>query len=254
MRTDNPIRSAIGVTALAMALCAPLAHAQTGATSGTKSSSTDLSSTSGSSASKPASSDKLAAADGQMMRDLAQGNLAEISVASLAMEKSKDEQVRNYAKILINDHTDAAEKLKNLAQKKDVTLPDHPNAKQEAERKKLRKLSGDKFDRQFLQQAGVADHRHTHDLLVKIQKQAKDQDLIQVASGLLPVIDKHLDAALKMTGPHPVSNGASNGAGHASHPVASGSAAFTGRPGANNVNLGASTPDSSNSGSATGSK
>lgn len=215
MKNTAISKRVLGAAALGLVLSASAVYAQDSTHNNAaqpKRSSTDLSSTSGSVATgKMSSADKIAASDKKLMQDLAHANQAEIAIAGLAKGKSNDDQVKNYAQMLIDDHTDAGKKLQDLAQKKNVSLPDRPDSRQQAEKKKLESLSGDKFDREFLQTAGVRDHRQTHDLLVRIQKQAKDKDFIHFASNLIPVIDGHLDKALKLSG----SNAAVNAGGAA---------------------------------------
>ena len=165
-------------------------------TSSTKAMSSGASDSSSSSAGGAAgSAAKLSKSDEAMVKQLAASNMAEIEAAKIALNKTKDEQVRNFAQKMVDDHTDAQKQLKDLAQAKDLTLPDNLDAKHKAEIKKLSALSGDKFDKTYMSKGGVADHRQTHALLAKIEKQTKDNDLKQLASGLMPKIDEHWQMA-----------------------------------------------------------
>ncbi|WP_232429534.1 DUF4142 domain-containing protein [Noviherbaspirillum autotrophicum] len=141
------------------------------------------------------SADKLSRSDTAMMKQLAVSNMAEIEAAKIALNKSKDEQVRSFAQKMVDDHTAAQSQLKDLAQAKGAQLPQDLDAKHKAEIKKLSALSGDKFDKTYMSKGGVADHRQTHDLLGRIEKQAKDSDLKTLASNLMPKINEHWDMA-----------------------------------------------------------
>ena len=62
----------------------------------------------------------------------------------------------------------------------------------------LKAMSGDTFDKQYMSQAGVGDHRKTHELLQKTQRDAKDPDLKALATKMLPVVHGHLTEAEQM--------------------------------------------------------
>jgi putative membrane protein len=60
--------------------------------------------------------------------------------------------VKQYAQKMIDDHTMAGNKLKQLAAAKGVTLPMQPDAKQIAMMAKMQKLSGMEFDTMYLKE------------------------------------------------------------------------------------------------------
>jgi putative membrane protein len=199
-----------GASALACLLAAAPVHAQSNeaSSSGTNRNSAASSSdapsvktpsTSGStSGASEASSGKLSSEDQEMMQDIAHANLAEIEVGKLALEKSKNEQVRKYAQRLIDDHTAAMKELEKLAQTKNASLPKETDIQHKAIATALQALSGETFDNQFIARVGVGDHERTHDLLQKTQKTAQDKDLKAYAQKTLKVIDQHLAEARKM--------------------------------------------------------
>lgn len=137
----------------------------------------------------------LSATDRNMMRDLAYANLSEIAMAKLAQEKASNDEVRNYAQRMIDDHSKAMDQLQQLAQAKGVQLPTAPDAKHQAMAKKLQTMSGQEFDRQYMQQAGMQDHRKVHSLVARVSTRAQDPDLKALAGNLLPNIDQHLQMA-----------------------------------------------------------
>lgn len=145
-----------------------------------------------------ASGKALSATDRNMMRDLAYANLSEVAMAKLAQEKTSNDEVRNYAQRMIDDHSKAMDQLQQLAQAKGVQLPTAPDAKHQAMEKKLRAMSGQEFDRQYMQQAGMQDHRKVHSLVARISTRAQDPDLKTLAGNLLPNIDQHLQMAQQM--------------------------------------------------------
>jgi putative membrane protein len=76
-----------------------------------------------------------------------------------------------------------------------VTLPAKPDSKHQAMAKKMSKLSDQQFDKQYMANAGVADHRATVALLKRIHTRATDPDLKALADKLLPTVEQHLSMA-----------------------------------------------------------
>jgi putative membrane protein len=136
---------------------------------------------------------KLSKSDQEMMQKIAQANIAEIETAKLAQEKSQNEEVRSFAKKMVDDHTKAQNELEQIAQSKSVSLPTKPDKKHQMAMKKLNNLSGAEFDKQYIRQAGESDHRDTHRLLERVSKQAKDEDLKQYATKTIASVDQHWD-------------------------------------------------------------
>jgi putative membrane protein len=132
--------------------------------------------------------------DAKHMKDLAQANLAEIEAGKLAMEKAQDPKVKEFAQKMVDDHSKLLDDLKKLAQAKNVDLPTTPDAKHQKLMKKLQSLSGEKFDREYMQ-AMVKDHRDTLKLAQRTAKGAKDSDLQGAAKQATPEIQEHLQMA-----------------------------------------------------------
>jgi putative membrane protein len=150
---------------------------------------------------KAAAGDKSAAAGGlsksdqNMMRQMAYANIAEIEAGKLAQSKSKNEQVRTFAQQMIDDHTKAQGELQQLADSKGVKLPTSPDSKHKAAMKKMGSLSGAAFDKSYMKQSGISDHKQTHDLLQRVQNKASDAELKALAQKMTPTVEQHLKMA-----------------------------------------------------------
>lgn len=140
----------------------------------------------------------LNAADQKMLKTIAINNLAEIEVARMAQGKSQSEQVKNFAQRMIDDHTKALQDVRELAQAKGVTLPTEVDRVNKHKAARLAALSGDAFDRAYMAQAGVADHKKNHALLEQAQSRASAPDLKALAARILPVVGQHLDSAQEL--------------------------------------------------------
>lgn len=139
-----------------------------------------------------AQAQNLAKSDQQMLQQLAQGNMAEVEAGKIALQKSQNAEVKAFAQQMIDDHTKGLQEVQSVAQSKGVTLPSELDAKHKALASKLNNLSGDAFDRTYLSQAGVADHKKTHALVQKVQSSAKDADVKALAAKLEPTVAQHL--------------------------------------------------------------
>lgn len=155
--------------------------------------------TSGASASSSKTGASLSKSDQNLMREIAQTNLAEIEAGKMAKEMSKDDKVQEYAQKMIDDHTAAQEKLQQLAEQKGVTLPTEPDRKHQTAMKKMQLMEGEKFDKRYMSQGGISDHRDAHKLLSRVQKNAKDNELKELAGTMLPTIAEHLDMAKEVS-------------------------------------------------------
>ena len=59
-------------------------------------------------------------------------------------------------------------------------------------------MSGDAFDRAYMAQAGVSDHKKNHSMLRSAQSKARDPDLKALAARTLPIVDQHLNSAQQL--------------------------------------------------------
>lgn len=142
--------------------------------------------------------DKLAAADAAMLKNIAQANMTEIETGKLALEKSQRSEIKQFAQMMVDDHTKGLADVKKLAAAKGTDLPDGPDVMHKAVALEFKALTGDTFDSRYIKQAGVGDHEAIEKLLKKTQAEAKDADLKALAVKMLPVVQAHLKHAQDM--------------------------------------------------------
>ncbi|MDB5775217.1 MAG: hypothetical protein JWP38_1350 [Herbaspirillum sp.] len=140
----------------------------------------------------------LASKDKRFMTDAAEAGNAEINGSKLALEKSANPSVKDFAEMMVGDHTTASDELKKLAASKNVTLPDGPSAMQKAKIAVLGKLSGAQFDREYASVIGVSAHTDAVKLFQKASTGAQDADVKQFAAKILPTLQHHLEMAKKL--------------------------------------------------------
>lgn len=194
----------LGFTSAAFLMLALTAHPQESSSSGASSPAASQSgqSTARDSASGVSSSEsgktgtgKLSRADEKLMMEAAQANIAEINAGKLAQQKSQNDEVKNFAQKMVADHTKALDDLKKIADAKGVILPTEPNREQKSMENKLSAMSGDKFDKQYVDQAGKRAHRDTHRLLQRMSSRASDTDLQSYAKNVMSIVVDHQQLA-----------------------------------------------------------
>ena len=151
---------------------------------------------------------KLSSSDRKFLMEAAKGGMLEVEAGRLAAERASSPQVRQYAQQLVSDHTDANDKLMQIAQEKGVQLPKQLDAKHRQQLDKLSKLKGEEFDRASIEQIGHKDHKKDIQAFEKQARQGKDPELRTFAEETLPVLQKHLSMAQKVKGGEESAEGA----------------------------------------------
>jgi putative membrane protein len=172
------------MAAVAVALMAGTAFAQTNKASGVNPANTNAQSQAG--------AQKASKADQAFVKEAIQGDLSEVKVGQLAQQKGQSQDVKSFGQMLQQDHSQNLQQAQQLAQQVSVTPPTEPNAKQKAMYDKLSKLNGAQFDKAFAKDM-VKDHKED---IAKFQKEAKSKgEVAQFAQQTLPVLQKHLQTA-----------------------------------------------------------
>lgn len=142
---------------------------------------------------------QLSALDRQFIIDAAHGGMAEVRLGELALRRSTSPEVKRFAQQMIEEHSRANEELMRLAKQKGVTPPATPS-KYEAAMKRLMQLSGESFDRAYMNEAGVNSHLESTAVYQRQAELGQDSDLKAFAAKILPRVQGHLEMAATMTG------------------------------------------------------
>lgn len=137
--------------------------------------------------------------DQQFARMAAHSDQFEIRSSQLALQKSSSPQVREYAQMMIQEHTQSTQLLTQLAAQRGLTLPTEPSEFQQAVIDRLAQLSGAEFDRAYFE-AQANGHIQTVGVFRSEVGQGQDSGLQQFAAQLLPTIENHYQMASQMTG------------------------------------------------------
>ncbi|MYM30336.1 DUF4142 domain-containing protein [Duganella sp. CY15W] len=140
----------------------------------------------------------IAKADADRLVAIAQANIAEVAAGKMALDKSSNADVKEFAQMMIDDHSKGLDETKKVAAAKNITLPSDTDAEHKKIADELQKLSGAAFDKQYVSKAGVADHTKVHAALKKDIANAKDADVKALASKLEPTVGHHEEMAKKL--------------------------------------------------------
>ncbi len=132
--------------------------------------------------------------DENFMKKAAQDGLAEVELANLAVEKASSPEVKQFAQMLVDDHTKANDELKKLAADKGVVLPDKPGLSERAEKERLQHASGAKFDKAFMDHV-VKDHQNDVNAFRDEIQSGHDSAVKDFANKVLPKLESHLEKA-----------------------------------------------------------
>jgi predicted outer membrane protein len=150
-----------------------------------------------------ASGAKLSKGDEGILKDMAMANMAEIEGGKLAQSKGQSAEVKAFGQQMIDDHSANLKEVQALAQARGVTLPTEPDSKHKAMAAKLEKMSGADFDKAYMKQAGVQDHKTVHSKLMAASKKAKDSEVKALVDKTEPVVAQHLKSAEQMPAAKP---------------------------------------------------
>jgi putative membrane protein len=141
-----------------------------------------------------ATSTGISTADSNFVKEAAEGGLAEVEMGKLAVEKASNPEVRKFGQRMIDDHTQANERLKNVASSQGITPPDTLNAKDESTKQRLESLSGTQFDRAYMTDM-VKDHSQDVAEFEKESSGGSDAAVKSFAAQTLPTLQGHLKSA-----------------------------------------------------------
>jgi len=148
------------------------------------------------------------AADKDFLREAAQGSATEVALGRMAQEKSASDAVKEFGKRMVDDHSKAAEELRQVAQmaKLDVRS-DMPKRAKKAQ-DKLSKLSGADFDRAYAKMM-VSDHKEDIKAFEREAHSGTVPAVKDFAAKTLPALQEHLKLAEQLETPGASSSEAS---------------------------------------------
>ncbi|TWJ03514.1 putative membrane protein [Mucilaginibacter frigoritolerans] len=139
----------------------------------------------------------VSAADAKFATTAADGGMAEVALAKLALSKTTNPQIKDFANMMVTDHSKANEELAGIAKTKNITLPAAVSADHQKKLDDLSQKSGTDFDKAYVD-AMVDGHKKTLSLMQDEAKNGQDADLKTFAATTASTVQMHLDAINKI--------------------------------------------------------
>jgi putative membrane protein len=200
------MRIGIGILAVSLALSGA-AIAQTGSTSDTGSSAGQTSQTGSSAGQSDTSADKGSQSsasqgptDPQIAHIAATAHSIDIARGKDALKKSKNAEVKQFARQMVDDHSAGLKEAQALVKKLHVKPEDNPTSmalmkQAKQEKAKLAKLKGKAFDKEYIDHE-VAYHKAVIDAVKNtLIPNAKNDQLKQLLTDAVPTLEGHLKHA-----------------------------------------------------------
>jgi putative membrane protein len=138
--------------------------------------------------------DKETEKDAKYLVDAYGAGLVEINFSKKALEISTNQDVKNFAQMMVSDHTSMGSDVEALASKKQVTLPQEMTESQTKDLNSMAEKNGRDFDKAYIDKM-VSDHKDAVSLFRDASGNASDNDVRNLFSTGLPKIQAHLDRA-----------------------------------------------------------
>jgi putative membrane protein len=135
----------------------------------------------------------------QQFVDLAgQTDMVEINLGKLAQTSASSQAVKDYAQMLITDHTKDFNQLYDVAHEANLKRPDAIDTEHNKTMiDPFQKLKGTAFDHHYIQEM-VAGHTKAIAVYKKEAADAESPAVKTYAENTIPVLEKHLDGAKEL--------------------------------------------------------
>jgi putative membrane protein len=132
------------------------------------------------------------------VKTAAQAGMTEVELGKIALSKSENAEVREFAQRMVKDHTKANSELAAIAAGKGILAPKALDAEHQAMVDSLKVKSGAEFDREYSRHMNM-DHNKAVALFESATK-SPDADLAKFAQKTLPTLKEHKEMAEKLPG------------------------------------------------------
>jgi putative membrane protein len=129
--------------------------------------------------------------DKMFVRRAMEGSMAEIQLGQLTLQKSNNDQVKQFAQRMIDDHTKLNDQMKPVAQQLGVSAPNQVSKKDRKTMDKLQALSGPAYDEAYIRDM-VKDHKQDLSDFQGEASSGQDQTAKDAATQGSQVISQHL--------------------------------------------------------------
>lgn len=129
----------------------------------------------------------------------ASGGLAEVDLANLALQASRSDAIKAFARQMIQDHSKANRELMDIGGQQSIPVPSDLDPEHKQVRERLAPLQGPQFDIEYLR-IQQQDHQRTAQLLEYEIGSGENPALKNFAVETLPIVLRHLAMAQDLIG------------------------------------------------------
>ena len=128
----------------------------------------------------------------EFMTKAASSSMMEIEAGKLAQERATNPQVKEFAAMMVKDHTAASKEMSDLAMSKNVTLPDSMSNEHMSQMRDLREKKGADFDKDYMDKM-VSAHDSDISLFEDVveDNDYQDAEVKAFATKTLPKLREH---------------------------------------------------------------
>jgi putative membrane protein len=135
---------------------------------------------------------KVTHSDRSFIEDAVKAGREEVAISQVAVERAVNPKVKQFAQMIVDDHTGVNSELATLATAKGINLPT-----KEVDVEKWSKKSGKSFDEDYIEKM-VSAHKDALDLFSKEAKKGGDAELTALAGKTVAALQTHLAKAQEL--------------------------------------------------------
>jgi putative membrane protein len=129
--------------------------------------------------------------DQDFMTRAASAGMFEVESSRLALSRPTGSDITELAQEIIRDHSQANDKLRQLADSKGVDLPEEMLPEHRTRLEQLQQAQGDQFDQTY-EQVQLQAHREAIELFQRCAQYCQDNEVRDYAATTLPALQAHL--------------------------------------------------------------
>jgi putative membrane protein len=127
------------------------------------------------------------------INEAATGGMMEVELGNIAIKNAASDKVKEFGKLMVEDHTKINNQLKDLASGKGIELPATVTNNQQLDIDKLKKETGSDFDKDYVSMM-VDDHQKDIDAFKDAADKTTDPNIKSFITNTIPILQKHLNA------------------------------------------------------------
>ena len=134
--------------------------------------------------------------------EAANGGMMEVELGKIAQDNASSPRVKAFGAMMVKDHTEAGDNLKQIATSLNIALPDSVSNDSRKEIDHMKMKKGKEFDKAYVSMM-LDDHKNDIAEFRKCADNCSDSTIKSFAANTLPVLVKHLDSIQAIAGKKP---------------------------------------------------